>query len=197
MRAPSGFVQHMREWAGSVPIDAQLIAEVREAIRVQCSAIPAYCYDAPLRAAEYERTARRAISSVMIANFPNSLKSFRVKNNGWPYAHCIISQGEAIIEFSFSETDAWMGGFCCEPVRILMDTKAPNAKPLKQRVREVFGLGRAEQDDTGDELLLTQPVQQPAEQEQTATVAATAPASAPATAKPLPPGMPSKQFTRR
>lgn len=192
MRGAAGFLQHMREWSGSLPIDAQLIAEVREAIRVQCSAIPAWCYDPPLRAPEYERTARRAISSVLIANFPNSLKSFRVKGDRWPYAHCIISQGEAIIEFSFSETDAWMGGICCEPVRILMDTKAPNAKPLKQRVREVFGLGRAEQADTGEELLLTQPAPQPVTQEPSEQEPAT-----PAPSKPLPPGMQAKQFTRR
>ena len=121
----SGFIQHMRELFGQHPFDEVFAANIREAIRENCSKVLVHVHSRQKAEERLEEAAKEAIVKAFQDEFPNSIKPLVVRPD-WPYAECWITDDEALIRYSFSpETDQLMGGIAFEPIRIVVNRAPP------------------------------------------------------------------------
>jgi hypothetical protein len=193
-----GFVQHLRELFGQHPFDEVFAANIREAIRENCSKVLVHVHNRQKAEERLEEAAKEAIVKAFQEEFPHAIRPMIVRPD-WPYAECWITDDEALIRYSFSpETDQLMGGIAFEPIRIVVNRAPPG---LMRRIIAGFKADRAAEaaptgtPDGRPELKLTAPLKQPV----TVAAKAAAPARAkPAQepkpvarqgAKPIPPGM--------
>lgn len=157
----SGFFQHMRELFGQHPFDDVFAANIREAIRENCSKVLVHVHSRQKAEERLEEAAKEAIVKAFQDEFPNSLKPLVVRPD-WPYAECWITDDEALIRYSFSpETDALMGGIAFEPIRIVVNRAPPG---LLKRLVSGFKAERGKDlaptgtEDGRPELKLKEPV---------------------------------------
>jgi len=156
-----GFIQHMREFFGQHPFDDVFAANIREAIRENCSKVLVHVHSRQKAEERLEEAAKEAIVKAFQAEFPHSIKPLIVRPD-WPYAECWITDDEALIRYSFSpETDQLMGGIAFEPIRIVVNRAPPGlmrriiSGMKKDRKAEPAPIGTP---DSQPELKLTQPI---------------------------------------
>lgn len=120
------FFDSLNQLLGQYPINDDFIEGMRKRVAAECSKVPVHVHKRAGAQERLEIAAKEAIVAYWQESFKDAWFPITMRPD-WPWAHCIIKQNKAFIEFSIGpETDGYRGGREIEPVEIQVQRAPAN-----------------------------------------------------------------------